>query len=154
MFDAVRGEWPDKATARDLGGRPVRSRCSDARVLDPETAVVADCERKCRRLLREWHDRRTAEDLAEAVHQRDLERAAQPPVIQVTVTTPPGGIPRLELEQAVARSCPPCRARGAARQPAVPATRWRILMLVGPAPVSSAGDLPWAASHVMGVRVP
>ena len=103
VFDMVRAGWPDKVTARDLGKRPVCSRCSDARVLDPHTAIVADCEPgDFRTLVREWHDRRTAEHLAEAVHQLELERAAQPPVIEVTVTTPPGGISRLELDRAVA----------------------------------------------------
>ena len=86
-----------------LARRPARSRYSDARVLDPVIAVVIDCEPVVfRGLLREWGDRATAEGLAEAVHRLELERAAQPPVIEVTVTTPPEGIPRLELSQLVA----------------------------------------------------
>jgi len=102
-----------------LEQRPVRSRCSDARVLDCQTAIVADCEPGIfRTLAREWHDRGTAEDLAEAVHRRELERAAQPPVIEVTVTTPPEGIPRLELARVVAEKVRVLAAPGAGRKPA------------------------------------
>ena len=100
VFDRLVSEHPALGY---LAGFPARSRCSDARVLDRQTAVVADCEPGSLRVLfREWHDRRTAEELAEAVHQLELERAAQPPVIEVTVITPPEGIPRLELDRAVA----------------------------------------------------
>lgn len=97
LAEEFRDAWPD------LARRPVRVRCSDARVLDPQTAIAADCEAAdLRRLFREWHDRGTAEEMAESLHQMDLERAAQPPVIEVTVTTPPGGIPRASLERLVA----------------------------------------------------
>lgn len=103
VFDELRDNWPDRVTAWDLGKRPVPRLVSDASVLDPETAIVADYEpRDFRGLIREWPDRSAAEEIAEEQHQRDLDRAAQPPVIEVTVTTPPDGIPRLELEQAVA----------------------------------------------------
>jgi hypothetical protein len=102
VFDAIRGRWPDKAAAWDLGKRPVRRYRSDCRVLDPGTAIVASCEPEIfRSLAREWHDQGTAHDLDEAVHQMELERAAQPPVIEVTVTTPPEGIPRAELTRLV-----------------------------------------------------
>lgn len=103
VFDELRDTWPDRVTAWDLGKRSVPRRVSDASMLDPETAIVADCEpREFRTLIREWPDRDAAEEIAETLHQLDLDRAAQPPVIEVTVTTPPDGIPRLELEQAVA----------------------------------------------------
>jgi hypothetical protein len=103
VFDAVRDKWPGRAIAWDLGQRPVPSRSSDISVLDPGTPIVADCEPVFfRYLIREWPDRDAAEETAEAMHQRDLEQAAQPPVIEVTVTTPPDGIPRLELTQLVA----------------------------------------------------
>ena len=93
------GMCPD---ALGLGGRPVRRRCSDARVLYPDTAIVALCEPKdYQQLSRQWHDQDTARNLDEALHQIELERAAQPPVIEVTVTAPPGGIPRTELGRLV-----------------------------------------------------
>lgn len=37
-----------------------------------------------------WPDRATARDCQAAVHRRDVERAAQPPVINVTVPGVPG----------------------------------------------------------------
>jgi hypothetical protein len=102
VFDGVCDELPDKAFAWDLRRQPVRRRLSDAGVLDPGTAIVADCEPdQFRRLTREWPDRAAAEGLVEDMHQLDLERAAQPPVIEVTVTTPPGGIPRADLTRLV-----------------------------------------------------
>ena len=98
-FDQLASEYPGLAC---LAGRPVRPRCSDARALDRQIVIAADCEPGTfRTLAREWHDRGTAEDLAEALHRLELERAAHP-VIEVTVITPPGGIPRLELDRAVA----------------------------------------------------
>lgn len=42
-------------------------------------------------LLRSWPDRSTAQDLQDALHDRDLERAAQPP--QVVVTLPVAPVP-------------------------------------------------------------
>jgi hypothetical protein len=104
VFEWIRDRWPGKVTAWDLGRRPLRVRLSAASaVLDPDTAIVADCEpRDFRYLIREWPDRDAAEEIAETLHQFDLERAAQPPVIEVTVTTPPDGIPRAELTQLVA----------------------------------------------------
>lgn len=103
VFDQLASEWPDSAAVADLIRFPARARFSDARVLDPVTAIVADCEPVIFRfLIRDWPDRGTAEELAEAVHQLELERAAQPPVIEVTVITPPEGIPRLELTRIVA----------------------------------------------------
>ena len=64
-------------------------------MLDPDTAIVALCEPRAYQLLsRQWHDQDTARGLDEALHQLELERAARPPVIEVTVTAPPGGIPR------------------------------------------------------------
>jgi len=113
---------------------PVRARCSDARVLDRQTAIVAVCEpAEFRRLVREWHDRRTSEELAEAVHQLELERAAQPPVIEVTVITPPGGISRLELARAVAG---------------------KVAEIAGPLPALSPASLSPASLSPVGVRQP
>jgi hypothetical protein len=103
VFDAVCDLLPDKATAWDIRKRPVPRRLSDDAVLDPETAIVVTCEPVVfRGLVREWPDRDFAEDIAETMHDLDLERAAQPPVIEVTVTTPPGGIPRADLTRLVA----------------------------------------------------
>jgi hypothetical protein len=103
VFDSVRDQFPDKAVAWDLGNRPVPRRPSDAGVLDPFTVIVADCEPGIfRATIRGWDNRRAAEEIAEEMYQRELERAAQPPVIEVTVTTPPGGIPRLDLTRLVA----------------------------------------------------
>ncbi len=103
VFDWVRDRCPSKAVAWDLGNRPDARGACDAGVLDPDTVIVADCEPKdFRVLVREWGDPRAAEEIAEEMYQRDLERAAQPPVIEVTVTTPPDGIPRLELTRLVA----------------------------------------------------
>lgn len=66
--------------------------------LDTGTPILVDCEPACyRRLSRAWHDRGTVQDLDEALHQLELERAAQLPVISMTVTGPPEGIPRGEL---------------------------------------------------------
>jgi len=100
----------------------VRSRCSDARALDRQTVIAADCEPGTfRTLAREWHDRGTAEDLAEALHRLELERAAHP-VIEVTVTAPPEGIPRPELGRVVAE-----KVAGIARpgpQPPAPLPAW------------------------------
>jgi hypothetical protein len=101
-FDAVCDRLSDKSFAWDMRRRPVRCRRSDDSMLDPETAIVADCDtREFRALVREHPDRDAAEEIAEAMHQLDLERAAQPPVIEVTVTTPPEGIPRAELTELV-----------------------------------------------------
>jgi hypothetical protein len=104
-FDAVRDRFPNKAVAWDLGNRPAVQRPCDASALDPGTVIVAGCEPKdFRALIQEWGDPRAAEEIAEEMYQRELERAAQPPVIEVTVTTPPEGIPRLELTQLVAET--------------------------------------------------
>lgn len=106
-FDEVCDLLADRAFAWDLRKRPVRRRRSDDDVLDPETAIVASCEpREFRRLTRDWQvrdgrHRLGADEITEAMHELDLERAAQPPVIEVTVTTPPDGIPRLELARLV-----------------------------------------------------
>src|SRR6185437_7793381 len=104
-FDALCDTLADKSFAWDMRKRPVRRRPSDAAVLDPGTAVVADCEPETfRELAREWPDRDAAGQITEAMHSLDLERAAQPPVIEVTVTTPPDGIPRAELGALVAET--------------------------------------------------
>lgn len=98
VFDEIRDGWDDRVTAWDLGKRPVRRRVSDSSVLDPDTAIVADSETTLfRALIREHPDPAAAEQIAETQHQLDLERAAQPPVIEVTVTTPPEGIRRADL---------------------------------------------------------
>jgi hypothetical protein len=101
VFEIVRNRWTVGSVADDLAARPVRRRVSVALVLSPDTAIVAGCEPAIfRRLVREAG----AEEIAEAVHQRDLERAARPPVIEVTVTTPPGGIRAAELRRVVAET--------------------------------------------------
>jgi len=41
-------------------------------------------------LLRVWHDQDNAHQFREGVHAAELERAAQPPVVHVTVTPPHG----------------------------------------------------------------
>ena len=48
-------------------------------------------------LSRCWHDQDAARDLDDAVHERELGRAAVQPVIEVTVTAPPEGLPRAEV---------------------------------------------------------
>lgn len=110
VFEYVRNHWPGKALAWDLSRRPVRLRPSDARVLDPAAAIVATGEPGIfRQLARDWASRdaahrQAAEDITEGQHQLELEQAAQPPVIEVTVTTPPEGIPRAELAALVQSS--------------------------------------------------
>jgi hypothetical protein len=105
VFDQFCDQLPDKVLAWDLRSRPVRPRSSDDSMLDPETAIVAGCEPGIfRAVVREMDNRDAAEEIAEVMHQRDLEQAAQPPVIEVTVTTPPEGIPRLELDRLVSET--------------------------------------------------
>lgn len=64
-------------------------------VLDPAMAVVlSPATPEFTRLAREWLEKDPQAGIAivERTHQRDLERAAQPPVISVTVTTPEGEV--------------------------------------------------------------
>ena len=106
VFDGIRDDWPDKVTAWDLANRPVPARGHQlAAVLEPEIAIVTNGE-TChfRQLIREWPDRDAAEEIAEVMHQRDLEQAAQPPVIEVTVTTPPEGLPRAHVAELVKKT--------------------------------------------------
>lgn len=161
VFDAIRDNWPDRVTAWDLGKRPVRVRRSDASMLDPETAIVADCSTsEFRALLREHPNRDAAEEIAEEMHQRDLERAAQPPVIEVTVTTPPEGMPRAELTQIVSQTV----AKFTGPQPVLPSRRRKVLQAIrrprkrvrGPLPdvptlPVSEDDIP---TQVLGSDVP
>lgn len=66
--------------------------------LDPGTVVAVDLEPLLYRQLRDvWHDQSVVRELDDAVHQLELIRATVPPVIEVTVTAPPGGISREEL---------------------------------------------------------
>lgn len=68
--------------------RPVPRRCSDARALFPDTVIIVACEpRIYQQLSRQWHDRGTARNLDDAMHQLELERAARPPVIEVAQLT-------------------------------------------------------------------
>jgi hypothetical protein len=120
VFSVLRAQWPDKATAWDLGKRPLPRRCSNASALQADTAIVALCEpRTYQQLSRQWHDRDTTWVLDEALHQLELERAARPPVIEVTVTAPPEGIPRAELNVLVRGEV----ARFAGNGPATPRAR-------------------------------
>lgn len=116
VFDGIRDGWDDRVTAWDLAKRPVRVRKSDDSMLDPETAIVADCEPS---FFRQVVRAQGAEEIAEEMHQRDLERAAQPPVIEVTVTTPPEGMPRAQVTQLAMEAV----ARFTGPQPVLPADR-------------------------------
>ena len=125
------------------------------RVLDPGTAIVALCEPRIYQLLsRQWHDQGTARDLDEAPHQLELERAAPPPVIEVTVTAPPGGITRSELGSGWTGLPVGLRLRAASqcvgtRGPGLPAALPDLRAV--PAPVALAGGhADWAASRLSG----
>lgn len=100
---ARRGSMARRSLAADLASRPLRVyRSRHAAILDPAAAISADGEpSEFRHMVRDWPDRDTTVWLTEAIHQRELARAAQPPVIEVTVTTPPGGIPRADLARLV-----------------------------------------------------
>lgn len=99
---ARRGSDARRSLAAELAARPLRIyRSRHVRILDPAADFTVDCEPVTfRQLAKGWPDRDTSDQLTEAVHRMDLERAAQP-VIEVTVTTPPGGIPRAALAQLV-----------------------------------------------------
>jgi hypothetical protein len=59
--------------------------------LDKDTVVVTGMSAaEFDNLVRSWPDRQTAQDVADAVHERELARAAQPPVINVTMPGAPG----------------------------------------------------------------
>ncbi len=126
----------------------MRRRCSDARVLYPDTAIVALCEPKdYQQLSRQWHDQDTARSLDEAQHQLDLERASQPPVIEVTVTAPPGGISRTELGQLVRDQVaqlagPPQPAPSRPVRKVLMATRRARDYIRGDPPAPSPADIP------------
>lgn len=135
IFDQFVAEQEDNPLAAEMAARPLRRYCSDARILDSGTAIVVTSEPDFfRQLTREWHDRDTTEALAEAVHQLELERASKPPVIEVTVTTPPTGIPRAELGQLVQDTV----ARITGPQPVLPPGDWEI------APAAGDGYVPGA----------
>lgn len=136
IFDQFVAEQSDHPLAAELAARPPRRYCSDARVLDSGTAIAVTFEPEFfRQLTREWHDRDTTEALAEAVHQLELERAAKPPVIEVTVTTPPTGIPRAELTELVQDTV----ARITGPQPALRAGDGYLPGALGP---PTLNDLP------------
>lgn len=66
--------------------------------LDTRTLIVMDCEPEGYRWMsRAWPNRDTVQDLDEALHRIELERAARTPVISMTVTGPPEGVSRSEL---------------------------------------------------------
>ena len=100
---ARRGSMARRSLAAMLAARPLRVyRSPRAVILDPAAPIALDCEPSAfRQMVRDWPDRDTSSQLVEAIHQLDLKRAAQPPVIEVTVTTPPGGIPRAALARLV-----------------------------------------------------
>lgn len=77
---------------KDLARWPARSLVLDsARVLDPEEFIVADhAVQTFEHLCETWHDKATARETREAIHKLELEAAAQPPVINVTVAAPDG----------------------------------------------------------------
>jgi len=59
--------------------------------LDPVVLVALDDRApEFEGLTEGWPDRATARDLLAEVHRRDVERAAQPPVVNVTVPGVPG----------------------------------------------------------------
>lgn len=60
-------------------------------VLDPSNPVA--CEERAPwfdQLVRDWEDKSTSLDVVQALHRFDLARAAQPPVVNVTVAGMPG----------------------------------------------------------------
>lgn len=98
VFDALAAGWGDRETVARLTQRRCPSWCSNPGPLTGQTPVLVCCEPVVfRELARSWHDRRTSEDVTEFCHRRELERAAQPPVLEVTVTTPPEGISKAAL---------------------------------------------------------
>jgi hypothetical protein len=70
---------------------PVRGKAPS--VLDPAVVVPLSGEaRELARLFSSWEDSEFAIGLQALLHEKDIERASQPPVIEVTVT-PPQGVP-------------------------------------------------------------
>lgn len=60
-------------------------------VLDPSTPIACDARSPwLDKLIHDWADKDTSLDVIQALHRLDLVRAAQPPVVNVTVTGVPG----------------------------------------------------------------
>lgn len=98
---ARRGSSARRSLAADFAARPLRVyRSPLAAILDPANPAPAGSEPVLfRQLALDWEDRETTVQLTEAIHRLELRRAK--PVIEVTVTTPPGGIPRADLARLV-----------------------------------------------------
>jgi len=60
-------------------------------VLDPSIPIACDARSPwLDRLIHDWEDKDTSLDVIQALYRFDLVRAAQPPVVNVTVTGVPG----------------------------------------------------------------
>ena len=95
VFRDLAGEWSGedevrRETCARLGSRPVPQLPVSLSPLDSGMTVV-DCFGPVdyKRLFRDWPDRQTAADLAEAVHDLEMERAAQAPKVTLSVAIPP-----------------------------------------------------------------
>ena len=135
----------------DMASRPVRPYCSDASMLDPATPIIVDCDPRAYLMLsRQWHDQDTARGLDEALHRLELERAARPPVIEVTVTSPPEGISRAEVRRRARLAFSGRRLRDYLLRESDPVPAGPV---TDEFPAVRPGDLPGTAPHVMEVRV-
>jgi hypothetical protein len=87
VFSLVLAQMPDLGY---VGERPgVERKGFDC--LSGSVVVVLDCEAAALDgLVAEWPDQDNARELVKGLHGLELERAAQPPEVHVTIT-PPGG---------------------------------------------------------------
>lgn len=76
--------------------------------LDKDTVVPPDDRTPLfASVARHWPDQHIADSYREAMHRRDLERAALPPVVNVTVPGVPGHFTATGGQEAVAYSPDP-----------------------------------------------
>lgn len=100
IFDVLVARAP--AWLSYLANREVPERPGD-RSLDPDVFVRADRTVLFEQQVAEWPDPQAMFTLLEVMHDMDLERAAQPPVVNVSIT-PPDGTPAIGYLQVDTRN--------------------------------------------------
>lgn len=91
IFAVLVAEAEDPDLAADFPVIPASVHQSDFTVLRPDVPVIVVCPAaEFDTLVHEWPDQAAALLLLERLHELELERAAVPPVINVTVTDPEG----------------------------------------------------------------